>query len=209
MAPLGGDRNPGHAPVRGQQFGSASDPGADLVAHVAGGQVDKAELAAKKTEDFRMRKKLVAPLLALAALALLVAATPQGVGHGILLGRLDQGGAVDGQFMQWSQAQKTWRPAPGILVPVWVFNASITSTVPAQRILRDTTTGVLTLPSAPQPPESLMLHVGGLYQSFGPDYVLSGTVVTPVPDTTLPDGRVVSKKGEYATAEVITAVFAR
>jgi hypothetical protein len=137
-----------------------------------------------------------------------VAATPEHPGHMVRLDRLQQDGAVDGQFLQWSQSLKRWRPVDGV-VPTFVDNASLAPAAGAPAILRDSTTGVLTLPSAPNAPLSLALYVNGVRQAFGKDYTLSGTLAVPEPDQVLPDGSVYSPQAAFLAATEIVADYRR
>ena len=90
--------------------------------------------------------------------------------------------------------------APGKVAPVagvapnYVDNASLNPPAGFPAILRAPTTGVLTLPSAPNPQTSLHLYAGGLRLVLGRDIVLNGTQVTPGPDQILADGSTYSPK---------------
>lgn len=61
-----------------------------------------------------------------------------------------------------------------VLAPLAVA-ANRDNIVPVQ----NTTTGVLTLPQAPNPASSLHLYVNGLRQKLGEDYTLAGKIITP------------------------------
>jgi hypothetical protein len=78
-------------------------------------------------------------------------------------------------------------PVDGVGVPVFVDNAALNPPPGFPAILRDPS-GILTLPSAPNPQSSLHLYVGGLRLVLGRDIILNGTQATPGPDQTLADG---------------------
>lgn len=106
------------------------------------------------------------------------AVTPEHPNHTVRLDRLQADGAVIGQYLQYTT--NGWRPVDGGLIPIFVDNAMIGgAAVGRPEIAQNTTTGVLTLPSAPNPPASLDLKINGLTQAFGKDFILSGMQVTP------------------------------
>jgi len=145
-------------------------------------------------------------LYIVAAVLLLTAATPQHPNHSVRLDRLQVSAADNDKYLQIVAGKV--QPSSGVPLPVFV-DAALNVTTGVLPILRDGTTGVLTLPSAPNPPQSLHLYVNGLRQVLGRDIILNGTIATPGPDQTLPDGRVYTPKGAILDADEIVADYRR
>ncbi len=118
-------------------------------------------------------------LAVVAAGWLFVAAIPQHPNHDVLVDRLQGSPADTGKYLQ-VQANGRVAPTPGAQIPIFVWNVSLNANnTGGLRLTRDATTGVLTLPSAPNPPESLDLEINGLGYIPGISFTVNGTQVTP------------------------------
>jgi len=139
------------------------------------------------------------------------AATAPHPAHGVLVSRLesDNPAADAGKYLQCTAAGGV-APVPGVPFPVWVYNVSLVPATGGLAITRDPATGVLTLPSAPQPPEALDLYINGLVQTIGPgcDCTVNGTQVIPKPDF-VSGGKQISKRAEFLAATMIRASYPR
>ena len=136
------------------------------------------------------------------------AATPEHPNHMVRPDRIQAAVTDDGKFLQVVNGKAQW--SGGVLAPQFVWNASLNpAPAPgASAILRDATTGVLTLPSAPNPPQSLQVYLNGVRQVYGREFVVNGAVVTPGPDQTV-NGVVYSPKSNFIAAWEIVADYAR
>lgn len=146
------------------------------------------------------------PWLLLAVLILL-GATAEHPNHIVKPDRIQATPADEGRYLQAIAGKGQW--SSGVPIPIFVWNASLNPAAGSPVLTRDATTGVLTLPSAPNPQLSLQLHVNGLRQAGGRDYTLNGVLVTPGPDQTLSDGTVYSPKGAILAATEIIADYTR
>jgi hypothetical protein len=135
------------------------------------------------------------------------ALTPPHPRHGVLIDNLECNPVDAGKYLQCT-AGGAVIPAPGVPFPVWVYNVSLAPATGGLRLTRDPVTGVLTLPSAPQPPEALDLVVNGLTQTIGADCTVNGTQVTPGADQVI-GGKVVSPKAIFLGATMIRASYPR
>jgi hypothetical protein len=136
------------------------------------------------------------------------APTPPHPAHGVLVARLEALVADAGKYLQVT-ASGGVAPVPGVPFPVWVYNVSLAAgAIGGLRLTRDSLTGVLTLPSAPLPPEGLSLYVNGVCQIPGIDCTVNGVTVTPVLDVVV-GGRTISKAAEFRDATQIRANYPR
>lgn len=128
-------------------------------------------------------KWLIGGLAALFTRIRAKAATPEHPGHMVLPVRIQATAADNGKFLQCLSGITQF--SDGVPVPIFVRNANVNTVAGMPVIIRDLSTGVLTLPSAPVPPASLEIYCNGARQAWGRDFTLSGTVVTPGPDVTI------------------------
>lgn len=135
-------------------------------------------------------------VLVVAVAILLAAATPQHPKHEVLLDNLSTGGGVEGQIATIVGGK--WRPAGGTTTTM-VYNVSLNPALGGLRLTRDASTGTVTLPSIPNPPEALDLHVNGLHYIPGIDFTISGAVATPSAE----------QRDVFLNATEITAAYPR
>lgn len=136
---------------------------------------------------------------------LFVAATPEHPGHLVKPDRIQVGPADNGKFLQALSGKSQW--SDGVPVPIFVTNATLKPVAGLPLITRDPITGVLTLPSVPNPPQSLRLYIS-VRQVWGRDFTVNGTQVTPGPDETI-DGVTYSPKRVFLEAVDIVADWQR